>query len=47
MCISEFFVSQGIHCVYNDIGFNEIVGLTIIFIIIKLYYIETHSKVQN
>jgi hypothetical protein len=27
--------------------FNEIVRVTIIFIIMKFYYTETHSEVQN
>lgn len=31
----------------NTLRFNGIVRVTVVFIIMKLYYTETHSKAQN
>jgi hypothetical protein len=47
-CVSVNFSSVKESSVYTLISrFNEIVRVTIIFIIMKLYYTETHSEVQN
>jgi len=47
-CVSVNFLSVKASSVYTMTSrFNEIVRVTIIFIIMKLYYTETHSEVQN
>jgi hypothetical protein len=47
-CVSVNFSSGKESSVYTmTSGFNEIVGVTFVFIIMKLYYTATHSKVQN
>jgi hypothetical protein len=47
-CVSVNFSSAKESIVYTIASrFNEIVRVTVIFIIMKLYYTETHSEVQN
>lgn len=47
-CVSVNFLSVKGSSVYTVTSrFNEIVRVTIIFIIMKFYYTETHSEVQN
>ena len=47
-CVSVNFLSVRESIVYTMTSrFNEIVRVTVVCIIVKLYYTKTHSKVQN